>query len=214
MEDAPLKPDPAPVKLALEKLAALRAAEAAAAGTAVAAPVLPAIMIGDTVDDIRAAVSAGVTGIGVFPPDKAPSAAPAKAAALQANLTAAGAFAVWAPGCNELLALLPKRESVDAIRAANGKAVAAFIAGASAPAAASAPAGAAASGGAGTAKPAAPSDGTIGTGVGRTGSCKRTTKETDIYAWVNLDGVGVSRISTGCVPRGVHALPLLRCASG
>jgi histidinol-phosphate aminotransferase len=48
MEDAPCKPDPAPVHLALQKLGISRA-----------------IMIGDTPDDIRAAVAAGIMGVGV-----------------------------------------------------------------------------------------------------------------------------------------------------
>ena len=51
MEDAPLKPDPAPVRLALEKLG-LRAAW----------------MVGDTPDDIRAARGANVVPLGVVAP--------------------------------------------------------------------------------------------------------------------------------------------------
>ncbi|MFH2006277.1 MAG: aminotransferase class I/II-fold pyridoxal phosphate-dependent enzyme [bacterium] len=49
MEDAPLKPDPAPVRLALERLAVERA-----------------WMLGDTPDDIRAARSAGVLPLGAL----------------------------------------------------------------------------------------------------------------------------------------------------
>ena len=50
-EDAPLKPDPAPVRLALERL-----------------EVRSAWMLGDTPDDMRAAVGAGVVPVGVVPP--------------------------------------------------------------------------------------------------------------------------------------------------
>ncbi len=50
-EDAPLKPDPAPVQLALEAL-----------------DERTAWMLGDTPDDVRAAVGAGVVPVGVVPP--------------------------------------------------------------------------------------------------------------------------------------------------
>jgi histidinol-phosphate aminotransferase len=51
MEDAPLKPDPAPVRLALERLGAERA-----------------WMVGDTPDDLVAARAAGVVPVGVVSP--------------------------------------------------------------------------------------------------------------------------------------------------
>lgn len=51
MEDAPAKPSPEPVQLALKKLGVTRA-----------------LMIGDTPDDIKAAVGAGVIGIGILSP--------------------------------------------------------------------------------------------------------------------------------------------------
>ena len=51
MEDAPDKPDPAPVRLALERL-----------------DVRSAWMVGDTVNDIAAARAAGVVPLGVVPP--------------------------------------------------------------------------------------------------------------------------------------------------
>jgi histidinol-phosphate aminotransferase len=57
-EDAPLKPDPAPVRLALERLG-----------------VQSAWMLGDTVDDLAAARAAGVVPIGVIAPGPAPTAA-------------------------------------------------------------------------------------------------------------------------------------------
>lgn len=57
MEDAPLKPDPAPVRLALQKLGVTRA-----------------WLVGDTPDDLRAARSAGVLPIGIFPPGERDSA--------------------------------------------------------------------------------------------------------------------------------------------
>jgi histidinol-phosphate aminotransferase len=51
MEDAPLKPDPAPVRLALERLGLRRA-----------------WLLGDTPDDLAAARAAGVLPLGVIPP--------------------------------------------------------------------------------------------------------------------------------------------------
>jgi histidinol-phosphate aminotransferase len=60
MEDAPLKPDPAPVRLALERLG-----------------VQAAWMIGDTPDDVRAARAAGVVPLGaVAPGERREEAAP------------------------------------------------------------------------------------------------------------------------------------------
>ncbi len=56
MDDAPLKPDPAPVKLALERLKVRRA-----------------WMIGDTPDDMRAARGAGVLPLGVVAPADNPT---------------------------------------------------------------------------------------------------------------------------------------------
>lgn len=56
MEDAPLKPDPAPVRLLLEQLGARRA-----------------WLVGDTPDDARAARAAGVLPIGIFAPGHDPS---------------------------------------------------------------------------------------------------------------------------------------------
>jgi len=55
MEDAPAKPDPAPLRLALERLGVSRA-----------------WMIGDTPDDSRAAARAGVLPLGVLPPGAGP----------------------------------------------------------------------------------------------------------------------------------------------
>jgi histidinol-phosphate aminotransferase len=58
MEDGPLKPDPAPVLLALRRLG-----------------VQSAWMIGDTPDDVRAARAAGVVPLGVVAPGERPEAA-------------------------------------------------------------------------------------------------------------------------------------------
>jgi HAD superfamily hydrolase (TIGR01548 family) len=55
MEDAPAKPDPAPVRAALERLGVERA-----------------WMVGDTVDDARAARAAGVLPLGVLAPGDGP----------------------------------------------------------------------------------------------------------------------------------------------
>ena len=150
------------------------------------------VMLGDTVDDVMAARAAGVVAVGVYPPDKAPDADPAKASSLAQRLSGCGACAVFLPGCSEILALISPRESREALFAANAERVAAFSSkqlkahpNTTSQPAAPAPAHA---GGHRTA---------IGSGVGRMGSCKRVTKETSIYAWVNLDGKGDSDVATG-----------------
>lgn len=71
MEDAPLKPDPAPVRLALDTLGVTRA-----------------WMIGDTPDDLRAAKGAGVVPLGVIAPTE-------EAARAKEVLFAAGAARVF-----------------------------------------------------------------------------------------------------------------------
>lgn len=71
MEDAPRKPDPAPVRLAMKQLGV---------GTA--------WFLGDTVDDIRSGRSAGVLPIGVVAPGE-------PVAEIEASLIKAGAAVVW-----------------------------------------------------------------------------------------------------------------------
>ncbi len=82
MDDAPLKPDPAPVRLALERLG-----------------VASAWMLGDTPDDLRAARGAGVLPIGVIAPGDEPE-------ATAASLRAAGAAEVLG-AADEILEVLP-----------------------------------------------------------------------------------------------------------
>ena len=66
MDDGPLKPDPLPVKMALEKLG-----------------VKDGWMVGDTPDDMRSAVAAGIEAIGVIAPADDPEIA--RAALLEAG---------------------------------------------------------------------------------------------------------------------------------
>ena len=89
MEDAPLKPDPAPVRLALARLG-----------------VASAWMLGDTPDDIRAARAAGVVPLGVVAPGES-------LAAATPALTSAGAARVLASWIDliALLDTLPARAS-------------------------------------------------------------------------------------------------------
>ena len=82
MEDGALKPDPAPVQLARSRLAVERA-----------------WMVGDTPDDIRAAIAAGVLPIGVVAPGPNPTAS-------SAALRESGAATVL-DTINDLLELLP-----------------------------------------------------------------------------------------------------------
>ena len=72
-EDGPLKPDPAPVRAALQQLGARTA-----------------WMLGDTPDDVRAAVGAGVVPVGVVPPGQTEE----EAAGVWAALEGAGAARV------------------------------------------------------------------------------------------------------------------------
>ena len=74
-EDGPLKPDPAPVRIAMERLG-----------------VESAWMLGDTPDDVHAAVAAGVVPVGVLPPGAG--------AEIQSALDAAGAARVVAANAN------------------------------------------------------------------------------------------------------------------
>ncbi|MFH1532175.1 MAG: aminotransferase class I/II-fold pyridoxal phosphate-dependent enzyme [Pseudomonadota bacterium] len=69
MEDAPLKPDPAPVRLALERLGLRRA-----------------WLLGDTPDDLTAARAAGVLPLGIVPPGGGPARADALRAAGAARI--------------------------------------------------------------------------------------------------------------------------------
>ena len=72
-EDGPLKPDPAPVRIALERLEARTA-----------------WLLGDTPDDVHAAVGAGVVPVGVLPPGAGMGKGD-EGAALRTALAAAGA---------------------------------------------------------------------------------------------------------------------------
>lgn len=82
MEDAPAKPDPAPVRVALERLGVERA-----------------WLVGDTPDDVRAARAAGVLAVGVPAPGEDPHAA-------RETLLAAGAATVLTTP-EQILEVLP-----------------------------------------------------------------------------------------------------------
>ena len=242
MEDAELKPHPAPVLLAVQRLneaaataarrstavstSATSGAGAVAAATAATAnghapppsagntsALTPAdcLMIGDTVDDVRSAIAAGARAVGAYPPDKAPGTNASKAGALRANLTSAGALSVLEPGCCGLLSMVAPsaRESSSALFAGNQSRITAWRQSVAAKQQLSASSSTSGGGsdysgvahGTSSATAAAMSAGgarlTIGSAGGRCGSCSRTTKETSIYAWVNLDGTGEAEVSTG-----------------
>ncbi|ETV91803.1 TIGR01548 family HAD hydrolase [Aphanomyces invadans] len=89
MEDAPPKPSPAPIVLALKALG-VAPSEAA--------------MLGDTVDDIVAAAQAHVAAIGVLTPQVyAKSILENAEPSITPKLIASGATRVLRPGCDELL---------------------------------------------------------------------------------------------------------------
>ena len=109
MHDTPQgKPDPAPVLLAIQRLE--ENASVVAQGSGLERPRV--LMVGDTPDDIRAALGAGVRAFGVATPGDGakaqlggPCAAPATA--MRAALVAAGAESVLAPGLASLLDIFP-----------------------------------------------------------------------------------------------------------
>mmetsp|Transcript_12915 Transcript_12915/g.30474 ORF Transcript_12915/g.30474 Transcript_12915/m.30474 type:complete len:217 (+) Transcript_12915:37-687(+) len=80
MEDRPPKPDPAPVHAALSRLGLSHG-----------------FLVGDTVDDIRAAKAAGIVAVGVPAPGDTSS---------HDTLAASGADFVFTPGLTQLAALL------------------------------------------------------------------------------------------------------------
>ena len=98
MEDGPPKPDPFPVQRACQLLGVT--------------PGPDVIMLGDTPDDIRAAVASGCTGVGVTTPEAAEElAAQGKSheeAKLAVAMKACGAKVVLKPGFEELLTMFPE----------------------------------------------------------------------------------------------------------
>ncbi|GBG29838.1 Imidazoleglycerol-phosphate dehydratase [Hondaea fermentalgiana] len=104
MHEAPSKPDPAPVRLALERLGGVDPAEA--------------VMVGDTPDDMRAACAAGVRAVGVI----TPGATAESAKTVEGALYSAGAAQVLAPGFVDLLEVFQAPMSKAAVVAAPGSA--------------------------------------------------------------------------------------------
>jgi histidinol-phosphate aminotransferase len=194
MDDGEPKPSPAPVFLALQRLkdVLIKRGLGQIEASALTLPET-AVMIGDTVDDIRAATSAGVCAIGVFPPDKAPTANAEKSLRLKSALTDSGAERIFLPGCEEFLSLLNPREDGAAIHANNIVRVSAF--GNADAHSSSIPSKSVSLSHSQSSLPS--SRKSIGSGIGRIGYAERETKETKIYAWVNLDGTGESEVASG-----------------
>ena len=98
MEDGPPKPDPFPVTRALELMGKK--------------PGKDVVMVGDTPDDIRAAVNCGCRGVGVATPENAEkSIADGKefdADGLCSAMKECGADIVMEPGFDGLLDVFPK----------------------------------------------------------------------------------------------------------
>ena len=204
MEDGPPKPSPAPIRKALDSLFPGCALPTSSQGFLTTPSGHSIVMIGDTVDDAKAARAAHIHALGVLTPDKAAAAiAQGGAALLTATLTSAdstrvpqaselleaGAGAVLQPGFAALAtALCPQeRPGMPALGAA---AVPAAAAGCE-------------SGGAAHAVPA----GTRGS-MGRCAARSRVTKETSIDVSLALDGTGQADVSTGVgfLDHMLHAL--------
>lgn len=102
MEDGPSKPDPFPLKRVCELLGV--------------EPSSSVVFIGDTPDDIQAAVSAGCRGVGVATPD-AVAACEAKgeshtSAPLSIVMMQRGADVIMLPGFADLVDMFPTQEGV------------------------------------------------------------------------------------------------------
>ena len=154
MEDGPHKPDPWPVASAAEQLG-VKPSEC--------------VMVGDTPDDIVAAVKAGAVGVGVLTPEEyarktlsADGAVQAKG--MEAPMLKAGAAVVMEPGFAKLLDMFPPADAGESERPS---------------------------------KRARTDGGGGGGGGGRVGVVSRATKETSISAEVDLDGTGEIDSSTG-----------------
>lgn len=92
MEDCAPKPSPEPIRLALKALDV---------------DAKDALMIGDTVDDVLAAVAAGVEGVGVLTPQAyAKTVLELKPTTVETRLRASGARLVLNPGLGELMDLI------------------------------------------------------------------------------------------------------------
>jgi hypothetical protein len=97
MEDGPSKPDPFPVLRCCELLGV--------------APDRSVILVGDTPDDIKAAISAGCTGVGVTTPEASQeqeaNGEPHTSAKLSLAMQHAGADVILRPGFAELVDMFP-----------------------------------------------------------------------------------------------------------
>lgn len=93
MEDGPAKPDPTPVRLAMERLNVSKG---------------EVLMIGDTPDDIKAAVAAGAIGIGVLTPQAYAREllSTDRVSEMTQSLMDSGAMKLVKPGCAELFDLI------------------------------------------------------------------------------------------------------------
>ena len=99
MEDGPPKPSPAPVERACQLLGVT--------------PSCNVIMVGDTPDDIRAAVAAGCTGVGVALPEAVDvckqQGKPHDATQLAIAMKECGAIIVLEPGFAKLIDMFPEK---------------------------------------------------------------------------------------------------------
>jgi HAD superfamily hydrolase (TIGR01548 family) len=100
MEDGPSKPDPYPMTRCCELLGIEPGADV--------------ILVGDTPDDIRAATSAGCTGVGVITPeaakDQEAKGEPYSSAMLGKAMCQVGADVILRPGFAELVDMFPPAE--------------------------------------------------------------------------------------------------------
>ena len=172
MDDAPDKPDPAPVRLALQQLGATPE---------------EAIMIGDTPSDVIAATKAGVQGFGVLTPSATAFmmadvygtfGATKRIPKMVEPLMRQGATAVLLPGLAELLDLLPPVSGSKRNRSDGSSSTSSTSSNSSN-------------------SSTALNETNKKFKSARQGEIHRSTKETSIDVILNLDGTGTTEISTG-----------------